>query len=260
MAWMSTPAKRDLAIIGAGLALIVLLSWFYLVWMAREMYGMDPSCPMYSVSARWTPGYFFMTFLMWSVMMVAMMVPSAVPMVLTFATISRTRPSAGAALVSPGIFLAGYIVVWTSFSLVATTLQWALHAATLLAPATLRVSPVAGGVLLAAAGIYQFTPLKNACLSKCAGPLQFLLHEWRDGSAGALVMGLRHGVFCTACCAVLMALLFVAGIMNLLWIALIGAMVLVEKLVPSGRLASRAFGLLLLIAAVVLTIEGLWRV
>jgi predicted metal-binding membrane protein len=256
---VTTPEKRDRIIIGAGLAAIILLSWGYLVWMAREMYGMDPSCPMHDISARWTPGYFLMTFLMWSVMMVAMMVPSAIPMVLTFATISRRRPSARAMLVPPWIFLAGYLVVWTVFSLLATMLQWGLHAASLLTSANLRVSPVAGGVLLAAAGVYQFTPFKNACLAKCANPLQFLLHEWRDGAGGAFIMGLRHGVFCTACCAVLMALLFVAGVMNLLWIALIGGLVLVEKLVPAGRLTSRAFGLLLLIAAVALTSEGFWR-
>lgn len=256
---MTSLEKRDRNITAAGLAAIILLSWGYLVWMARDMYGMDPSCPMHDISARWTLSYFLMTFLMWSVMMVAMMVPSAIPMVLTFATINRRRPAARTPHAAPWIFLAGYLVAWTLFSLAATLLQWGLHAVSLLAPATLRVSPVAGGVLLAAAGIYQFTPFKGACLAKCASPLQFLVREWRDGPAGALVMGLRHGAFCTACCAVLMALLFVAGVMNLLWIALIGAIVLVEKLVPAGRTASRAFGALLLIAALALTTEGLWR-
>src|SRR5439155_21085414 len=156
--------KRDRMIVLLGLAAITALSWIYVVWMAREMYGMDPSCPMHDISARWSASYFAMTFLMWSVMMVAMMAPTAIPMVLTFATINRRRAPRGRVLASPWIFLGGYLAVWTLFSLAATVLQWGLHAVSLLSPATLRVGPVAGGGLLAAAGVYQFTPLKNACL------------------------------------------------------------------------------------------------
>ena len=241
------------------MAAIILLSWAYLIWMAREMYGMDPSCPMHDMSAAWTPGYFWMTFLMWTVMMVAMMVPSAIPMVFTFVIISRRRSEAGALLVPPWLFLAGYLAAWTGFSLLATLAQWGLHAASLLAPATLKVGPAAGGGLLAVAGVYQFLPFKNACLAKCANPLLFLVREWREGPGGAFLMGLRHGVFCTVCCAVLMALLFVAGVMNLLWIAVIGGLVLIEKLTPATHATSRAFGVLFLVAAVVLTGEALWR-
>src|SRR5437762_3847182 len=182
---MRRTEKRDRTIVLSGLAVIILLSWAYLVWMAREMYGMDPSCPMHDISARWTAKYFAMTFLMWSVMMVAMMAPTAIPMVLTFATISRRRALRGNALAAPWIFLSGYLIMWTVFSLAATLLQWGLHGISLLSPATLRVSPAAGGALLAAAGAYQFTPFKNACLAKCANPLQFLLHEWREGAGGA---------------------------------------------------------------------------
>lgn len=251
-----TAARRDRFIVSSGLGAIIFLSWLYLVWMAREMYGMDPSCPMHNVSAAWTPGYFWMTFLMWAVMMVAMMVPSVTPMVLTFATITRHRSASGRALVPPWIFLSGYLVVWTVFSLAATFLQWGLHAAALLAPSTLAVSPLLGGALLAFAGVYQWTPFKNACLAKCAAPLQFLIAEWREGARGAFAMGWRHGLFCTGCCAALMILLFVAGVMNLLWIAVLGALVLIEKLLPAGRLTPRVFGVLFILAGIALTGEA----
>jgi predicted metal-binding membrane protein len=185
-------------------------------------------------------------FLMWTVMMIAMMVPSAGPMILAFATINRRRAAAGGLAVPTAIFLAGYLVAWTAVSLVATLAQWALQAVALLAPETLSVTPVAGGLLLLAAGIWQLTPIKYACLARCQSPLGFILSEWREGGRGAFVMGLRHGVFCVGCCWTLMALLFVAGVMNLLWVAAIAAFVLVEKIAPPGRLVSWVSGAVLL--------------
>ena len=243
----------------AGLALVIAVSWAYLLWMAKEMYGMDPSCPMHNVGSSWTFDYFWMTFTMWTVMMVAMMTPSVAPMVLTFTTVNTRRAQAGRIAVPTWIFLSGYLVIWTAFSLLATGLQWALHAAALLAPVTLSVGPLLGGILLAAAGLYQFTGIKNACLDKCTSPLGFLMTEWREGPLGAFVMGLRHGVFCTGCCAFLMILLFVAGVMNLLWIALLGALVLIEKLAPAHRLTARVFGFIFVLAGVVLTAEAYFR-
>jgi predicted metal-binding membrane protein len=251
--------QRDRWFVGAGLAAVVLVSWAYLLWMERAMYSMGPECPMHNISAAWTPGYFWMTFTMWAIMMVAMMVPSAAPMVLTFALVNRRRVPNERAVVPAWIFLSGYIAAWTGFSLAATLLQSALHAASLMAPASLKVGPFLGGALLAAAGVYQWLPVKHACLSKCAGPLEFLVAEWREGRAGAWVMGFRHGLFCIGCCAVLMILLFVAGVMNLLWIATLGGLVLVEKLLPARRITVHAFGVLFLIAGIVLTGEAIWK-
>jgi predicted metal-binding membrane protein len=171
-----------------------------------------------------------------------------------FACVNRTRrAAAGSATpagagpaarpaVSTAIFVAGYLLVWTGFSALAALGQWALQAMALLSPHTLEVGPVLGGALLVAAGLYQMTPLKYACLARCQTPLGFLVTEWREGRRGALVMGLRHGAYCAGCCWLLMALLFAAGVMHLGWVAAIAAFVLLEKLLPAGRLAPLVTG------------------
>ena len=239
--------RRDRVITGAGLAALAILAWLSLIRMGDQMGGMEmetmPGMPM---PVAWGAGHFLLTFLMWAVMMVAMMVPTASPMILTFATINRRRAASSAVAVPTAIFLGGYLVIWSGFSLGATALQWALQSAALLAPATLTVTPFVGGVLLIAAGLYQITPLKYACLARCQSPLGFILAEWREGARGAFVMGVRHGAFCVGCCWALMALLFFAGVMNLLWVAAIAAFVLVEKLTPPGRLVSWTAGAVLL--------------
>jgi predicted metal-binding membrane protein len=181
---------------------------------------------------------FWVTFLMWSVMMVGMMVPSAAPMLLAFATMNRRRVERGAPYVPTVLFLAGYLIVWTAFSALAALAQWALFRATLLNPHSQRVGPWLAGALLVVAGVFQLSPTKNACLSHCRSPLGFFMTEWRDGAWGALRMGVRHGAFCTGCCWMLMALLFVAGVMNLTWVAAISAYVLAEKVLPGARLVS----------------------
>jgi predicted metal-binding membrane protein len=233
--------RRDRAIAASGLAGLAVLAWLYLLRMAGQMSEMDmaPTMPMPGGSGA---VYFLLTFLMWAVMMVAMMAPGASPMLLTFATINRRRAAQGTASVPLAIFLAGYLVMWSAFSLLAAGLQWGLQAAALMSAATLKATPVVGGVLLIAAGIYQLTPLKYTCLARCQSPLGFIMTEWREGAGGAFVMGVRHGAFCVGCCWALMALLFVAGVMNLLWVAAIAAFVLVEKLVPPGRLVSWSAG------------------
>ncbi|MBI3028893.1 MAG: DUF2182 domain-containing protein [Candidatus Rokubacteria bacterium] len=194
----------------------------------------------------WGPTDFLLVFLMWAVMMVAMMVPSASPMILVFATVNRKRLADHTPLIRTGLFLLGYLIVWAGYSLLAALGQWGLHSAALITPAT-AVTPWLGGLLLLAAGAYQFTPLKDACLSRCQSPFGFILTQWREGARGALVMGLRHGAFCVGCCWVLMALLFVAGVMNLLWVAAIAAFVLLEKVLPVGRLVSRLAGTILIV-------------
>jgi predicted metal-binding membrane protein len=191
---------------------------------------------------------------MWVVMMVAMMVPTAAPMILMYVTINRRQQGQRASLLPTAVFLGGYLLVWTGFSALAALAQWGLHSAALLSSMMVNTSPVLGGVLLLSAGIFQWTPWKYTCLKHCRSPLGFLMTDWRDGTWGALQMGLRHGGYCTGCCWFLMALLFVAGVMNLLWVATITAFVLVEKIVPRGDLVGRIAGGGLVLAGVALLI------
>jgi predicted metal-binding membrane protein len=180
--------------------------------------------------------------LMWAVMMVAMMLPSAAPMTLLFARLDRRRRAGGNAGVPTALFVTGYVLVWTGWSVLAAAGAWALQSTLLLSPhLTLDAPSLAGGVLVAA-GVYQTTPLKTACLAGCQSPMGFLLTRWREGRAGALVMGLRHGAICVGCCWALMGLLFVVGVMNLAWVAALTGYVLLEKSV-AGALPSRLVGL-----------------
>jgi predicted metal-binding membrane protein len=175
------------------------------------------------------------------------MVPAASPTILLFASVARRRRVQGVATASTAVFTLGYLLVWAAYATVAATAQWELHRLSLLSPAMTSARPWLGGGLLIAAGIYQWLPVKNACLSHCRSPLGFLGSEWREGNWGALLMGLRHGSFCVGCCALLMTLLFVAGVMNLLWVAALAILVLVERLLSGGRSLSRATGLVLIL-------------
>jgi predicted metal-binding membrane protein len=194
---------------------------------------------------------------MWAVMMVAMMVPSATPMIFAFLQVNRGRKAANRPFVPVTIFVVGYLAVWAAFSALATFAQWGLHRTALLSPAMAATSPALNGGLLIAAGIFQWTPLKLACLKGCRSPLSFLMGEWREGTGGAFVMGLRHGAYCVGCCWVLMALLFVAGVMNLLWVAVIALFVMAEKLLPRGELIARVSGVALILAGVAMAAR-LW--
>ena len=193
----------------------------------------------------WSTATLLPLFLMWIEMMVAMMIPSAAPMILTFALVNRKRREAERPFVPTGVFLLGYLVVWTGFSALAALAQWILHGRALLSPMMVGTSPMLGGALLITAGIFQWTPLKGACLIHCQSPLGFLLTDWREGRWGAFGMGLKHGAYCTGCCWLLMALLFVAGVMNLWWIAILAVFVLLEKVVPKGLWLGRAAGMIL---------------
>jgi predicted metal-binding membrane protein len=183
----------------------------------------------------WTPGLAVLMFFMWWIMMVAMMLPSASPMILLFARFNRSQREKGAPYVPTAIFALGYLLVWAAFSLVAVTAQWGLERSGLLSSMMASTSVTLGAVLLIAAGIYQLTPLKYACLKHCRSPLFFISHHWRPGERGALRMGLEHGAFCTGCCWFLMALLFYGGIMNLFWIIGLALFVLLEKVAPAGH-------------------------
>jgi predicted metal-binding membrane protein len=195
-------------------------------------------------------------FLMWVVMMVGMMLPSAAPMILLFSTINRKR--CNECFVPTGLFLLGYVVVWIGFSFFITALQDMLHRGALLSPMMESTSPVLAGGLFIAAGLYQWTPLKHACLKRCRSPLDFILFRWRKGLRGALLMGLEHGAYCLGCCGVLMGLLFVGGVMNLLWIASITLFVMAEKLAPGAEWLVRATGLAMIaIGAYMLVGQGM---
>ena len=254
--------RRDRAIVLAGLAGVTALAWLYLVVMAAGMgggmaMGDGGGAAMAMPQIRpWGAVDFVLMFLMWAIMMVGMMVPSAAPMVLLYARVARQRVERAGPFTPTGAFVMGYIAVWAGFSLGATGLQWALERAALLSPMLVSTSPILGGLLLIAAGVYQWTPLKHACLDHCRSPLHFVMAHWRPGVGGAFRMGLEHGAFCVGCCWFLMGLLFVAGVMNLLWIAAIAAFVLLEKVAPQGARVGRASGVLLVLAGAALLVRG----
>ena len=245
--------RRDRAIVALGLLGVAGMGWLYLLRLGREMAATAEMVMTMPQMSPWSLPDLSLTFLMWAVMMVAMMVPSATPMMLIFATVNRKRLAESAPVIRTGFFLIGYLMVWTAFSLLAALGQWGLHTVALVSGPAMTAAPWLGGLLLACAGAYQMTPLKNACLSRCHSPLGFILTEWREGTAGAIVMGLRYGIFCAGCCWMLMALLFVAGVMNLLWVAAIAAFVLVEKVFPVGRILSW-------LAGGILIVWGVWLI
>lgn len=188
-------------------------------------------------------------FAMWTVMMAGMMLPSAAPAIALYGGLVRKHAERGRTLPAVGIFVAGYLLVWTAFSAAATLLQAALQHFALLDPMMSSSSPPLSAVLLALTGAYQLTPLKDRCLARCREPIAFFVAHWRPGAVGALRMGLSHGAYCVGCCAVLMLLLFAVGVMDFAWIVALAAFVLVEKLVPGGRLAGRFAGVALIVLA-----------
>ncbi len=238
--------KRDRAVVLAGIAAIVVLAWAYMVHLAQSMNGIASGMVTAQLQS-WGAADFGFMFLMWAVMMMGMMVPTAAPMILLFATVNRRRREQQGPYVSTAVFLSGYFVVWSGFAAVATLGNWALHVNSLLSSMMGEsASAYLGGGLLIAAGLFQWSPLKYACLSHCRSPLAFLMSDWREGTWGVLNMGLRHGIYCVGCCWLLMGLLFVLGVMNLLWIAALAGFVLLEKVAPGGSKLSRATGVLLL--------------
>jgi len=219
-------ATRERAIVGGAVCILVAVAWLYTIRASTGMVYMG---------AQYAFG-------MWVAMMVAMMTPSAAPMLFAFSRVSRSRTGTDTVLGGTGTFLLGYLALWTGFSLLAASVQALLDHHRLLSPIGTSNSSVLSAVVLMAAGFYQFSPWKYACLSKCRTPLGFLLTEWREGWNGAFIMGLRHGLFCAGCCWLIMAILFVAGLMNLAWIAVLTLIVLAEKVFPYGRWVSDLVG------------------
>jgi len=189
--------------------------------------------------------YVLFLFIMWWTMMLAMMLPSAAPAILTYGAMRQRFAEKGASAAPVGIFTLGYAAIWTGFSGAATALQFALHNLIPLTGMMAVTSAALGGVLLIAVGLYQMSPLKYACLRKCQSPLMFFARNWRKERFGAFRMGLSHGIYCLGCCWVLMGLLFYGGVMELAWIVGIALYVAVEKLIPAGNRLSRLAGILL---------------
>jgi predicted metal-binding membrane protein len=248
--------RRDRAIVAAALIILIVLAWSYVLWLVADMDmgGMDMSgfrmIPagiglMKPATAPWNAIEFMFVFAMWAVMMIGMMTPSATPMILLYARVGGQAASTGKALAATWWFASGYLLVWTGFAFAATLAQWVLERESLLTPAMAGSGGVFGGIVMIGAGLYQWMPLKDACLRQCKAPWLFIQRHggFRGDALGSLLLGTRHGVYCVGCCWALMALLFVGGVMNVMWIAAITIYVLAEKVVPAGRAISRIAGL-----------------
>jgi predicted metal-binding membrane protein len=259
--------RRDRVLIAVALLVLVALAWAYLIWVASdmEMGGMDMSgfrmIPaglglMMPAAAPWQPIEFVFVFAMWAVMMVGMMTPSAAPMILIYARVARQAKFERKPFAATLWFAGGYLSAWTSFSLLATLAQWALERSGWLAPSMTATNAIFGGLVLIVAGLYQWSPLKDACLRQCQSPLQFIQRHggFRPEATKSFALGVGHGTYCIGCCWVLMTLLFVGGAMNPLWIAAIMIFVLLEKVIPAGRLISRISGIGFVAAGLWLTL------
>lgn len=243
------PIRGQQLAVAAALALAVAAAWAWLLPMALDMYGAMDGPAAWMMQTHWDWPYAAAIFAMWAAMMVGMMLPSAVPVLLLHARLTCADPAAP--LMRSHVFAAGYLLVWTGFSMAATALQWGLSAAGLLSPMMAASAPLPAALLLLAAGTFQVTPLKQRCLSRCRSPLAWLRVHWKPGVEGALRLGLRHGVYCLGCCWALMLLLFAGGVMSLPLIAGLTILVLAEKLAPAVLRVDRWTGGLLIAA-------GLW--
>jgi predicted metal-binding membrane protein len=256
--------RRDRFVVVAALVVVIVVAW---VWIAigagtgmstvamTQMAGL-PDMDLMMARAVWTPAYTGLIFAMWWVMMVAMMLPGAAPMLLVFARVNRAQKDRDRPYVPTGIFATGYLAAWGGFSALAAALQWGLEQLDLLSPMMTTTSYWLGGAILLAAGAWQLTPMKGVCLRHCRSPLSFFAQKWQPGWLGAFWMGLEHGTYCLGCCWFLMGLLFFGGIMNLFWIAGLAGFVLLEKTIPMGHWIGRiagigfaAWGMLLLASA-----------
>ena len=248
---------KDRVIVVSGLFVIFILSWLYIIYLYRQMEVMNMDALFFAMpmTPSWTMMDFALLFLMWFVMMIAMMIPAAAPLILIFAMINRQRRQQNRPFVHTAYLMTGYFLVWAAFSLAATSLQWLLQQISLLNPEMKTTNKILGSVILIAAGIFQFTALKHTCLQNCRTPLDFIHRHWREGKKGALRMGIQNGFYCLGCCAMLMVLLFVAGVMNLLWVAFIALFILVEKISPQIKWVSYVAGLVLIVYGVLLLIR-----
>jgi len=238
----------------AAIGVIIALSWLYLARMNAAMpHGAGGMAQMMMPAAA--PGLveqFIAAFVMWSIMMMAMMLPTALPAVTVFGNLARRRAPHSPTALSTGMFVGGYLAVWIGYSVVAAAGQMALSHAALLTPMLKSTSHAFSVAVLLAAGVFQFTALKEMCVTQCRTPFAFFLAEWRDGKSGALVLGLKHGSYCVGCCWALMAMMFVVGAMNTLWMAALTLLMLVEKVAPAHWRVSQMTGVALLLSGAAL--------
>ncbi len=239
--------RRDRALMAFALAVATTLAWIYLARATAQMGAMAADARIHAAMGMpdmrmWSVSDWLALFVMWAVMMVAMMLPSAAPLILLVLGVYRRRDHPQARLAC-ALFVTGYLVAWTAFSAAAASLQIVLHRSALLT-ADMRVgSATLSGAVLIVVGVYQWLPVKRLCLARCQSPIAFLSRYWREGAGGGFTLGLRHGAFCVGCCSMLMALLFVVGVMNLLWVAALAVFVLLEKLAPRGAAVGRGAGI-----------------
>jgi predicted metal-binding membrane protein len=257
--------RRDRAIVLIALVTLTALAWAYLLLLSARMgtpMPMDGMAGMamddMAMGATSPAATLLFAFVMWAVMMIGMMTPSVAPMILLYAKVGRRARSDSKPFASAGWFVAGYLASWIGFALAASVAQEALKATSLLTSALASASGIFGGMLMIIAGIYQWSPLKNSCLGHCRAPIHFLQQHggFRHEPLGAFTLGLKHGAYCIGCCWALMALLFVGGVMNLLWVAGLSILVLLEKVVPAGRHLARALGLALVVAGSILLVRS----
>jgi predicted metal-binding membrane protein len=237
-----------------GMAAVAAVSWFLLVQMDAGMSAMSSNGMVEDSIAMGAGGpglgLFLATFAMWAVMMVAMMLPAVVPSATLFSTLAASRHAPSSNLTTT-MYIAGYTACWLLFAAPAAALQSALTNSALIDAMGQSTNALLSAVILLAAGLYQFSPLKTACLAKCRSPLAYFMAQWRDGAGGALMLGIRHGGYCVGCCWALMAVMFVVGAMNLVWMGSLTFLVLSEKVVPPAWRIDRITG-------VALVISGLW--
>ena len=250
--------QRDRLWIALGLVSAIALAWVYLLRESAAMGVMGTEARRHAAMGMagmtmrtWGAADWLGLFAMWAVMMVGMMLPSAAPVIMLVLGAYRLRGDTNARLAAAA-FIGGYAIVWTIFSALAALAQLGLHRAALISDDMRLHSVVVSGALLLLAGVYQWLPVKNRCLVHCQAPLAFLTQRWRPGVSGGFSMGASHGAFCVGCCWLLMTLLFVLGVMNLFWIAVLAAIVLLEKLTQHGRIAGRVVGLAAMIWGVYL--------
>ncbi len=225
----------------AFVIMLELLCWAVLVWLVIDMCNPFAMMTM-PMSPNWISANFLAVFLMWEIMMAAMMLPSAIPMILL-----HHKMSGGASLeINTAVFIGAYLVIWSLFSIAAVAIQFLTHNLGFLDPSSLTISSLISGIVLLLAGGFQFTKLKETCLKACQSPAGFFMTRWKGGAKGAFEMGLSHGLFCLGCCWALMLLLFVGGVMNLAWVLLLTAGVLAEKTIPAGKTLSNIIGITLI--------------
>ena len=248
---------RDRWLVLGSLLLVAGACWAWIVPMAHDMYGDMTGLSAWMMTSSWTAAHLALLFAMWAAMMIGMMLPSAAPTLLVYGMVARRGDGAADAPLRVHIFAGGYLVVWTLFSAIAALAQRAFTATEVLTPMMEARAPLASGAMLVAAGAYQLTPLKRACLDACQSPAAFLVKHWRAGRAGAFRIGLLHGWYCLGCCWALMLLLFAGGVMNLTIIVGLTVFLLLEKLMPPALQGGRFSGVVLLVAGVYMTLAGL---